>query len=83
MDAFPEDFEDGYRRAISLDEYMRTKVQNVSSLDRTKSTCYILVSHGHFVDSLAHMQDLEIQLKPQYSDEEKEAILEELYGVSY
>jgi hypothetical protein len=29
------------------------------------------------------MQEMEMDLKPQYSDEEKEEILENLYGVSY
>ena len=47
--AFPESDTKSHQRALELEKLMRDK--------QAPKTCYIVVSHGHFVDTIAHIYE--------------------------
>lgn len=55
--AYPESSKTGIRRGISLIEKLNKAIEKESQ-NNTKKICYLIISHGRFVDELAYAFDI-------------------------
>ena len=86
--AFPESEEAGAERTIVLEEHIRNRVQKEARDNQGKSICYLVVSHGCHIDSIAKIYELSPEFNGQeYEKEERDKIMNllvpEQYGYPY
>ena len=56
--AFPEEQMPVIMRDVHLYEHINQTLYKESIQNKNKSICYIVVSHGHFPNNLAHLMNM-------------------------
>jgi len=78
--AFPESDEDGTLRSFNLDVQMKNRIIKEAKENKGQSICYLVVSHGHFVDQIGKIAKTGAKFtNDSYYGEERDKILQ---GVS-